>query len=154
MSEDFRYEIEGLEDFIETLGRIDKAVLGTALANAAWKGAGVIQELANDYAPGPHIIRVPDEEFPGKVTILIGPDKEHWYYTFFETGASAHEIGIKNKEALRLYGFGGGEFAFEVDHPGMAAEPFMRPAVDTGKDTALRTAGDYLLAAILKAARS
>ena len=61
-----------------------------------------------------------------KIELLIGVPKEYFYVAIFETGAQAHEIKPRKMQAL----------AFEnvvvggVNHPGVEARPFLRPAYD------------------------
>lgn len=143
------------EELDKVLAAIDQSVFGTAVKNAAWAGAGVIEEAAKRYAPGPHIIRVSVSESNSVVEIAIGPDEDHWYYVFFETGVSAHEIPVAKNQGeviLHFQGSGGDVYVYKVSHPGMAAKPFMRPAVDTSREKAMRTVGQELLINILRAA--
>ena len=79
------------------------------------------------------------------VEVGIGPDKDHWYYQFFETGAGRHPIGPESKKAIRFPGAEGQELVrFGVTHPGMAARPFLRPALDGQKAEAVRALGQEL----------
>ena len=84
-------------------------------------------------APGPHIETKTGKLGPGKAEVKIGPDRAHWYYGLFETGVSAHEIDGNIKKALK---FTSGEEVIvkRVQHPGMGAAPFLRPALDENQE--------------------
>lgn len=146
----FRAELEGIEDLEKKLVGLRKD-LNQILETATLAGAEVVQEEANHLAPGPHI----EVKTVGKkltyCAVFIGPDKEHWYYQFFETGAQAHEITPRSKGGMEFPGAGGEMivrvFAF---HQGMAARPFLRPAFDTKKDEAEEATGQEFLKAINK----
>jgi hypothetical protein len=117
---------------------------------------------ANQNAPGPHVVMGPakQDESTGKgaVKVEMGPDKDHWYYRFFETGVQPFTINLvkgrskrtsslrKNKqtgEYVRVKGGGrkirgggalalkfGDQFASVVRRGGMAARPFLRPTLE------------------------
>jgi HK97 gp10 family phage protein len=136
--------LEGEEELkakLEALGRLAR---GRALEDAAMAGAEVIRADAEHRAPGPHIEAVVTQAADLAVEVGIGPDKAHWYYCYFESGASRHGIRPKNRKALALGGPEGPEVRFEVDHPGMVAEPFLRPAMDAKGDEATRATGEEL----------
>lgn len=71
------------------------------------------------------------------VMMFVGPAEPIFYAHFVEFGTAPHI----NK----------GKFA-GTKHPGSAPHPFMRPAWDTEKDTALQRISDELRAEIMKAA--
>ena len=81
----------------------------------------------------------------GGATAYGGPTKEKFYLAFFETGTGAHRVEPQTKEALHW----GGE-AFSEGHVvgGMAARPFMRPAVDEGRDEVAAKIGEVLVGAL------
>ena len=111
-----------------------------ALLPAARAGAKPIQRVANQKAPGPNIVTGNEEVEGGRAEISIGPDKEHWYYGFFEFGATEHEI--KGKPLLAFEGDSGPVITKRIkSHPGMPAEPFLRPAADSQKNAAKDEAG-------------
>jgi HK97 gp10 family phage protein len=109
-----------------------------ALLDAAEAGAGIIKRAAEPNAPGPHI-EIGNEKVKGGVAeVEIGPDREHWYYRFFEFGAGQHEI---KGSPLVFEGNSGTVVTGKVSHPGMAAEPFLRPAADKNEDEVRDEAG-------------
>jgi HK97 gp10 family phage protein len=56
------------------------------------------------------------------------------------TGAAPHTITAKNRKGLSF----GGVFFQSVDHPGLTAKPFLRPALDTQAQTAVIAVGNYI----------
>lgn len=135
--------LEGGEALIEALRRLEADIVG-ALGAAGAAGAVPVVDAANSRAPGPHI----EAEVVGvsekRVTVKIGPDKEHWYYRFAETGAAAHEIAgplvFEGREGLMR--------TASAHHPGMAAQPFLRPARDEKQGAASDAMGASLRAQV------
>jgi hypothetical protein len=82
--------IEGGEELLKEIKRLGIDV-EAMLKAAVLRGAEVIADAANERAPGPHNGVEVDKESKGSVTVNIGPDEDHWYYRFFETGAGRHE---------------------------------------------------------------
>lgn len=140
MANKMRVEIEGLDELVRALegtGADVQAVLKEAVLAAG----EVVAQAAIPNAPGSDIYAEVDEEESSdrKVVVNVGPDKDHWYYRFSETGATAHEISAAG--ALAFEGDRGLVITKSVNHPGMAARPFLRPAVDSGKDQAVEEVG-------------
>lgn len=122
-------EIEGLDDLIGKLRKMGVDVENVTPA-ALLDGAEVVQTAANREAPGPYIV-VGEVEKRGKGhEVAIGPDDEHWYWRFLETGTAPHFIEAYSARALRMGSTGAEYFARSADHPGHAARPFLRPAID------------------------
>ena len=137
--------IEGGEELKARLERLEAAARQRALEAAAKAGAEVIRDDANRRAPGPHVVAEVVKASDAAVEVGIGPDKDHWYYQFFETGAGRHPIGPESKKAIRFPGAEGQEMVrFGVTHPGMAASPFLRPALDGQTARAVRALGQEL----------
>ena len=143
-------EVEGADELIAALRAVTDAP-DKVLEQATLAGGAVIERLAEQKAPGPHIDTEVEKKAPGAVTVAIGPDKDHWYYLFFETGAQSHEVLPKNRQVLKWPGAEGDVFVERVlAHPGMPAQPFMRPAADTGGDAAAGAVGDVIAKEISK----
>lgn len=135
-------KLEGSAELMTRLKAIG-ARASQAVMDAAVAGATPILFDANLRAHSPHVIaEAQQKEGANKATVRIGPDKAHWYYRFFEFGATVHEIKAKKALALLFPGQNGDVFAKKVEHTGMAARPFLRPAMDTRKDDATRAAGE------------
>ena len=73
----------------------------------------------------------------------VGIHKSVWYAHFIEYGTSPHRIpnktvgrGRNKQENKGFVAFGGGVFR-SVNHPGIAANPFVRRALETKKQAAI-----------------
>ena len=141
-------KIEGMDELIGKLQRLGISV-SDSLSIAVEAGAQIIADVANDKAPAPHIITDELEKSNTKVTVGIGPDDPHWYYRYLETGASAHEI--KGNPLLAFEGREGIVITHSVQHPGMAARPFLRPAFDEKHKAATDKVGDEIAKVIERA---
>lgn len=137
-------QLEGGEELLEKLERID-GDLRALLREATLAGAQVVADLASGMAPGPEIATDVLEATSGHCVVGIGPDKDHWYYQFHETGAAPHEI---LGSPLQFEGDTGMVQAAQVSHPGMAAQPFLRPAHDGSHDEQRDAMGARLREAI------
>lgn len=62
-----------------------------------------------------------------------------WYAHLVEFGAQAHEIKPRKRSSLLVAGI----LREIVHHPGAAARPFMRPAMDASHQAAALAAADY-----------
>lgn len=132
-----------LKDKLDQLGKRGRA----ALLPAARAGAAVIEMEAEILAPGPHIVTGNEKTEGGVAEIEIGPDEEHWEYRFVEYGATEHEI---KGNPLVFEGKKGLIITRKVNHPGLAAKPFMRPAAVRKQDAAKDAAGKVFKAEIDK----
>ena len=122
-------ELDGMEEWEKKIEAIQAQVKG-ACKWAALAGADVLAAAMDERAPEPGGIRTKLKRVrKTKTEVWIGPSKRKWAWRFYETGAQPHEIK-------------GAPLVFEGDvgivvtrlipqHPGIAARPFMRPAVDT-----------------------
>jgi len=119
---------------LERAGVAPRAVLTAAMLAAS----RIIENAAEQKAPGPHIEHEVVEDTATKVSVHVGPDKDHWYYRFFETGTSAHLVKPVDRKAILI----GGDTmrAFAVAGP-VTAKPYLRPAVDNNKNQAADAAG-------------
>ena len=134
-----RVEVKNLDEVKRILEQLGERA-NAALPAAVEEGAKVLAAKIAERAPGPHIAY----EMDGS-SALVGPDKEHFYYAFFETGTSRHLVEPREKQALHW----GGE-AFSAGHAvgGVTASPFMRPAVDEGADDVGAAVGRVLVEAL------
>lgn len=133
--------LEGGEELLDALNRMDVSVKGE-LRGAALAGAEIVAEVAKSMAPGPEIEAQVSQASALLVMVDVGPDAEHWFYRFYETGAAAHEI--QGAALLVFEGREGTVVTPHVSHPGMAAQPFLRPAFDESQDSARDTMGARL----------
>lgn len=133
-----RIKVHGDKELIEKIRKVGTQ-LEKAMRKATLEGGEVAAVEARRRAPGPYIETEIVSERPGRVDLEIGPDAEHWYYQFFETGASSHEIDGNVKQALAFIQGAEEIVVKRVRHPGIAAEPFMRPALEENQ-TAVKDA--------------
>ena len=142
--------LQGGEDLLRKLKGL--GLDATKVADVATREAMEVSRAKIEAdAPGPGIVMVTDKApAAGAAAYMVGPDKDHWYYQFFETGVSAFEINMVKRRTSRtaierktgkvmggrkIKG-GGGVLAFEigtrtvfakrVQRGPMAARPFMR----------------------------
>lgn len=136
--------LEGGEDLLKAIADADMSVR-SVLRAATLAGGQVVADAAAGSAPGPEIIVEVLAASAAGVEVGIGPDKEHWYYQFSETGAAAHEI---TGTPMIFEGREGMVKTAKVSHPGMAARPFLRPAHDGTLGEQEDTLGAHLKAAL------
>ena len=137
--------LEGGEELLEKLRSLDLSVKAE-LREAGLAAAERIRAAAAGMAPGPHIRLRVARQTATMVVMEIGPDADHWYYKFFETGARPHEI--VGNPTLSFEGRSGRVVTRRVQHPGMAANPFLRPAMDAEEGGARDEFGARLRARI------
>lgn len=146
----FRAEIENMDDLEKKIVGLRKD-MSKILETATQAGANVIADEADHLAPGPHIDTEVVELTWSHADIEIGPDKEHWYYKFFETGTAAHEVTPRSVGGLEFPGAEGEMVVRQVVFvSGMPASPFMRPAFDGKKNEAEEAVGREFLQVINK----
>ena len=135
--------LDGGDELIARL-RAMGANVRRELRAAGIEAAQEVEDRANALAPGPHIIHEVLSARQNEVTVAVGPDKEHWYYRFAETGAKPHSIG----GGLAFEGDQGLVVTESVQHPGRADKPFLRPALDEGAADATEAMGARLRAVV------
>ena len=139
--------IEGLEELQGKLRRLGSSVEAVLVVGAT-EGAKVIRDEARGRGPGPHIEVELKKSSADYAEVSIGPDDEHWYYRFFESGVGSHEIKPSKKKALKFAGREGETVRRRVVHVGMGAKPFLRPAIEAGKGAATDKVREILKRAI------
>lgn len=123
-------KIEGLDELYRNL-EATKDEVAAAKQKALEAGAKIVAVAADQKAPrSGHIANQVNEN-----EAVIGFSKDKWYWRFFELGATAHEI---RGNPLVFEGDAGLVFTNRVNHPGMAARPFLRPALETQKDLVIQ----------------
>lgn len=137
----------GAEELIAKLAALGAAVM-TVVWESAEDGANVIKDRANDLAPGPSIEIQFHKTVPGQADVAVGFPKEKYYYQFFETGTTAHEISPTNREAL--HGPNQDEFSMGHGVSGISARPFLRPAIDENEEAIKAAIGRRIVAEIEK----
>lgn len=161
--------VEGGEELTHKL-RLAGDRVTEVLPKAGQAGGALIRGFALRGAPGPHIVAEPGKPWNAKeVSFEIGPDKDHWYYRFFEFGVQMFEINMITKRSRRsavdkrrtakagynvtvrgrpiksdkrAVKFGAGNIFSSVFRGPMAARPFMRKAVREHNDAIAQRVGD------------
>lgn len=127
---DFDIKLEGIDHIESSLRELGLNITKKILRGAMKKAAGpVIEEVkrgAIRAAGGPtykelghfadHIVAITRVTLKKGVIIRIGPDKDHWWWTFTEYGT-----------------------------PHVPARPFMRPALDSKAQQAIQIVGRELM---------
>ena len=146
-----RIEVRGDKELIAKLKRMNVNI-SDVLEDAVKAGATMVERDADRMAPGPFIDQATVVKTDTKVQINVGPDKEHWYYRFWEFGTQAH--GPKRRQAMQIW-YGGQVVAFTKGQvPGVAAQPFLRPAYETNKQQAEMKIGDAIRIVVLRETRT
>jgi HK97 gp10 family phage protein len=151
------------------LKELVRAARKEVIEKALRAGGVIIHEAAEEKAPGPGVVmqiisgrtlrKKVDPKFANVVKnngkfVAIGPDKKHWHYRFFEFGARPHDIKAKRGGMLVFEGDDGLVFVPAAKNTGgVPKRPFLRPAVDTRGDAAVRAMGQTLKTEIEKAAK-
>jgi HK97 gp10 family phage protein len=170
-----------LSRFRSALADLEAAVSGKIVDEALTAGGRVIQKAAISKAPGSGIVvekmggkrlgsgvgtgLMKKDISAGGSYVVIGPDREHWYYRFAELGVKEHgpkrksterqrrlrlegrraeakSLRGKTRPALRFYRNGVPVFARKVR--GFAARPFMEPAAREAGEAAIREIGKVI----------
>lgn len=190
---------QSFQRFEREMKRLEVVARAEVIRAALQAGGDVIHDAAESKAPCPYIVTkiVTGAELmkgwkssastqglkADSLYIIIGPDKQHWYYRFPEYGVKAH--GVKRRKRTRYsqylksqgvatskarkYTIGkrtvaatrpamvftvNGKLVFTRHVKGSPAKPFLRPAMDTQGMVAVQRIGDILADHIAKAAKS
>ncbi len=146
MGEKIEVKIEGGEKLLRQLRRMGMDV-EQVLEAAVMAGAEIIAAEAGKRAPKPMIETKVTNRSNQSVEVSIGPPEEKWYWRFLETGAQPHVI---RGAPLAFEGDDGLIITWAVQHPGIAAKPFLRPAVDSRGDDATNAVGQVIKERALK----
>ena len=135
---------EGLQAFLDALpAKVEANIMRSALR----AGAVIVAKKAKEDAPDntgklKANIRVSARLSKGVVTASakVG-SKSAWYWHFIEySGAKPHKIRANKGKALA---FAGRVYKY-VQHPGMKAKPFLRPALYTQQDDVLNAVTEQI----------
>jgi HK97 gp10 family phage protein len=154
MAEPFRVvaKVEGGEQLLKELQALGGNVRSTA-RTAVRAGAKVIQKQAEMNAgtlarkPAKHTQIKISQRVSGRIESMIGPSKKKWYFRYFETGVQPHEISGRHGP-LVFEGDEGRIVIGSVQHPGMVAKPWLRPAFDARQADAPAAVGEVFRQAI------
>ena len=135
---------DDLNFYLKTFtSRVEKRIVKTSLS----AGAIVIKKQAKKNAPrktGTLRKAIRHKRLKGDtVTVRIFVDKgnksknDGWYAHIIEGGAKSHEIRPRTGKGLKI----GSRVIKVVNHPGIEAMPFMKPAFDSKYKEAIEAAG-------------
>jgi HK97 gp10 family phage protein len=143
------YQIKGGKELAALMAQLPIEVETKILRNGLKAGAKIIRDEARALAPkktGEMAKSI--KTFSGKslvdgqVVVKIKLRGKHAFLgPFIEHGVLPHLIWVKSKESLAIHGVPIGK---RVQHPGSAAKPFMRPALDNKAEEAIQQVGNYL----------
>lgn len=86
-----------------------------------------------------NVVKVPNV-VNGEGVVKIGLSEKGRIGIIFEMGAAPHPIEPDEAKALHYEG----EYAAKSDHPGVAKQPFLRPAFDSKSDDVVNAFGELL----------
>lgn len=151
------FEVKGLKELDEALKKLPEHLQKRAMKEAFVAGGGVIQQTAQaivDRKTG-NLARAIELKFipdlgngNGGVAIYVNR-KKAWYGRLVEFGTAPHTIRARRAKSLKI----GDTYVKDVQHPGAAAKPFMRPAFDNKKNTAVNVIAVTLRKAIERYAK-
>lgn len=144
-------KVEGLPELIAEMKGLGLRV-NSNLRAAMRKGMKVIQAEAEQNAQSiskgkATRIEATSRVQEGKVSVELHISKKKFYLGFFESGVQPHEI---KGAPLVFEGDRGLIVIGGVNHPGMPAQPWLRPAIDSKKDAAVQEVGRALREVIEK----
>lgn len=170
----FRMDIKlrGGDELVKKLQAMGKDA-PEALQGAARAGGKTLLAGIEQRAPGKGFVMEDAKPNTAQTkSVEFGPDKDHWYYQFFETGVQPFEIDMVRRKSKRsavdraktakkgktvlvrgrkiegdtqALKFDG-QFARHVRRGGMVAQPFMRPGYDAKRSDGLDAFGDHIRA--------
>jgi HK97 gp10 family phage protein len=136
-----QFEVLGLKELDKILKDLPENLRKSALKKALVQGGTIIQQTAVALAPRRrgNLANAIELKYlsdagngNGGVAVFVNK-KKAWYGRLEEFGTAPHVIRVKRGKALKI----GSTYVKEVQHPGAAARPFMRPAFDTKKREAV-----------------
>lgn len=130
MAKNVKVQIDGLDRLKTKLKAMDMKV-GSVLAECLAQGTRIGSDDANGRAPENDAVGVDIlSRSTSHATVGVGISNKKWYLKFLETGTVAHKISTKNANALVFEGSTGMVVIKAVQHTGLSAKPFLRPAID------------------------
>lgn len=122
-----KIELEGFDELEQKLLQMGKEA-GQSIDKATSTGAWYVRGRQEAQAPEKNVTTVVKESSDEHSAVyLIGLIPAKWFLRFFEYGAQPHEI---TGAPLKFFGNFGFIQAPKVNHPGMAAQPFVKPSLN------------------------
>lgn len=146
MAESVQIELQGMKQLVATLEQIG-ADVESVVEQIALAAAEPVARAIEAKAPGDigqSIVTATTEKSKKRVTVSVGPDKTKWYAGFVERGTASGgtKILTRNGRSFAINGPDAKLFRTSINHQGMAAQPFMRPAFDETQGEAQAKAGE------------
>lgn len=147
-------KITGGADLQKMLNELPAKIEGRILRGAVRAGAKVIEEKAKELVPVrtgklKDSIKVSTRSRRGQISATVrAGDRKSYYAQWVEFGTAKHFIKPKESKSL----FFAGMAKEVVNHPGASAKPFMRPALDSSQEQAVRAFADYVQKRLAKEA--
>lgn len=138
--------VKGLADLNKLLQQLPAKLEANVLRGALRAGAKVVMEDAKARVPVDtgqlrDGLKISTRSRRGVVSASVKATGKHSFIApWIEYGVAAHQITARKGGWM----FFGGMFAKSVDHPGMQARPFMRPALDGRAQAAVVAAAEYM----------
>lgn len=134
-------QVKGLAELHKVLQNLPEDLEKKVLRNALRAGANEFKKAAQAQVPVKSgalrkSIRVKTSARKGRYrlkALVIAGNAEAYYAHMVEFGTAAHMIKPAKGKALAFLGLA----REAVEHPGAQAQPFMRPAFDSGSDAAI-----------------
>ena len=158
-------EIVGKKQIAKKLKALSGKVAGSIARRSGSAGARVFRDEARRLVPEDSgnlrkAINVKVKQFRNRsgfhfyVAVDRGGKAKHdgWYAHFIEYGVQPHKIKFDDKKALKLSA-SGSVLRAVINHPGIPAQPFMRPAFDSKRAQVVKVIGDKLWDNINKEAK-
>jgi HK97 gp10 family phage protein len=143
------YQIKGGKELADLLTKLHIEVETKLVRGGLKAGANIIRDEAKRLAPrksGAMANAIKSSSSApnasGQIVARVRLSGKHAFLgRFMEYGVLPHLIFVKGKGSLVIDGVPIGK---QVLHPGFAARPFMRPALDSKAQEAVQAFGDYL----------
>lgn len=138
--------VKGMRELNQFLQQLPVKLERNVLRGALRAGAKPVQEQAKRDAPRDtgklaEGIKIGTKAKGGRVVANVKLTGPHAHIgRWLEYGVAAHQITASTGGWL----FFGGNFAKAVQHPGIPARPFMRPALDSQAQAAVVAAAQYM----------
>lgn len=134
-------QIHGMEALNKAFKKLPDRIAGNVLAAGVRAGAQVIRKAAIENLGGAKkdIVISKSRSPKGTAKYKVGPSKDKWYLKFKEFGTKPHTINSKGIMTDGMTVFGR-----TINHPGQAAKPFLRPAIDEKSHAALQAMGKQM----------
>jgi len=138
--------VKGLSELQAFLDQLPAKMEQNIMRAALRQGANVMRDEVKSSAPFKtgllrDGLKVSTRSKRGVVTASVKAKGKHGFIArWLEYGTAAHKILPKSKKSI----FFNGVFSEGVDHPGINAKPFMRPALSSKSSEALMAVGETI----------